>query len=321
MSVENPTETVGKLARLAPKAIRPNPENPRRHFPENELDELAASIDEIGILVPVSVYPDPSDEYPHSPYVLIDGERRWICSTRLGLSEMPAIIMEKPDETQNLLTMFNIHMVREPWDEMPTAWALEDLSQRTGERDPKKLELLTGLSLEQIKRLQLAVTLPEEYQQMIDRREVPINYFYDIDRYVLSPMSRKRPEVYEKYGPEKIRASFVDKRRTRVTTDTVELRKMGPIIAIAAQEAGTDGTSDLDEALEELITVPERTIGETYEQTVEMVVEADRFAKQCELLIRRFDRLVERAPDGEERVMVVTALADLKSAIENRLDS
>jgi ParB family transcriptional regulator, chromosome partitioning protein len=320
LSVDNPTEKVGKLEKLTPKEIRPNPKNPRMDFPEDELDELAASIDEIGILVPVSVYVDPSDDHPESPYVLMDGERRWICSTRLGLSEMPAIVMEKPDETQNLLTMFNIHMVREPWDEMPTAWALEDLSTRIGERDPKSLELLTGLSVEQIKRLQLAVTLPEEYQQMIYRHEVPINYFYDIERYVLSPMSRKRPEVYERYGPDKIRASFVDKRRTRVTTDTVELRKMGPIISIAAEEAGTDGTSDLDEAIEELITVPEKTIGETYEQTVEMVVEADRFAKQCELLIRRFDRLVERATDGDERALVVAALTELKGAIESRLD-
>lgn len=317
--VKNPVDSVGQLEKIPPLQIRPNPENPRKHFPEDELDELAASIDEVGVLVPVSVYPDPTEEFPDSPYVLIDGERRWTCSVRLGRGEIPAIVMEKPDPTQNLLTMFNIHMVREPWDEMPTAWALEELSERTGERDPKKLVQLTGLSLEQIKRLQLAVALPEQYQQMIDSGEVPINYFYDIDRYVLSPMSRKRPEVFEKYGPETIRAAFVDKRRARVTTDTVELRKMGPIISIAAEEAGADGQSDLDQAIEELITVPDRTIEETYEQTVEMVVEADRFARQCEMLIRRFDRLVERAADNDERDLVVNALTDLRAAIEERL--
>jgi ParB/RepB/Spo0J family partition protein len=318
---KSPIDTVGRLEQIPPAQIRQNPENPRMHFPEEELDDLAESIDEVGVLVPVSVYPDPDDKQPDSPYVLVDGERRWICCTRLGHDHIPAIVIEKPDKTQNLLTMFNIHMVREPWDEMPTAWALDELSKRIDDDDPKRLATLTGLSLEQIKRLRHATTLPKEYQQMIDRRDVPINYFYDINRYVLSPLERRRPNIFEKYGADQIRDAFVEKRRSHVTTDTVELRKMGPIISTAADEAGVDGSSDLDQAIEELISVPERTIQDTYEQTVEMVVEADKFARQCEVLMLRYDRLVARAASDEDRDLVQRALIDLRAAINVRLDA
>src|SRR5690242_17110548 len=102
-----------QLRSLSPVDIRPNEENPRIHFPDISMDKLAESIDEVGVLVPVSVFKDPEGTAP--TYVLIDGERRWRCASRLGLSNIPSIIMPPPDSTENLLKMFHIHMVREEW--------------------------------------------------------------------------------------------------------------------------------------------------------------------------------------------------------------
>lgn len=79
--------TQPRLKEIDPKRVRKNRENPRLHFPQERLDGLEASIDRKGVLVPVSVYESPDAE---TQYVLIDGERRWRCSLRLGRESIPA---------------------------------------------------------------------------------------------------------------------------------------------------------------------------------------------------------------------------------------
>ena len=303
---------------VPPADIRPNDENPRLDFPEESLNKLAASIDEVGVLVPLSVFQDP--EASPTPYVLIDGERRWVCSSRLGRDKVPVIVMSEPDAKQNLLTMFNIHMMRDEWADMPTAWALEKLIERTGTEDVDELSTMTGLSKERIKRLMFATRLPEEYQKKIHSGEIPLNFFYELQRSVIQPMSRERPRIVEKFSERAILDSFVQKRLDGVATDTVELRNVRPIIALAVKEAGApEAESEFDVEIERLIEVPERTIQEAYEETVEMVVEADKFARQCGQLLKRFDRLMNKAQSEEDRELVRTSARDLVSDLTTRL--
>jgi len=125
-----------------------NPGNPRLLFTEEEMEQLTESIASEGILVPVVVFE------ADGSYVLIDGERRWRCAKQLGLPEVPAVIVGAPDESQMLVQMFNIHMVRQSWADMPTAWALEKLIDKTGIENARELSDLTGLSLERLKRLE-----------------------------------------------------------------------------------------------------------------------------------------------------------------------
>ena len=68
--------------------IRPNPLQPRRTFAEDELDELAQSIREHGILQPVVVSRQPEE----GMYQLIVGERRWRAAKQAGLAAIPALI-------------------------------------------------------------------------------------------------------------------------------------------------------------------------------------------------------------------------------------
>jgi ParB family chromosome partitioning protein len=74
--------------------ITPNPRNPRRHFAETELDELAASIGERGLIQPIVVREarGASDRYE-----IIAGERRWRASQRAGLHDVPIVIIEAND--------------------------------------------------------------------------------------------------------------------------------------------------------------------------------------------------------------------------------
>jgi ParB family chromosome partitioning protein len=100
-------ETGARLAgeagavRMVPiEAIRPSPLQPRRHFAEAELDGLAHSIREKGIVQPLLVRPvaAPSDEADGAAdFELVAGERRWRAAQRVGLHEVPVIARQLGD--------------------------------------------------------------------------------------------------------------------------------------------------------------------------------------------------------------------------------
>lgn len=76
-----------RLEEIAIDAIQPNRHQPRVHFDEESLSELAASIREIGVLQPVLVRPAGEGQYE-----LLAGERRWRAARRAGLAVIPAVV-------------------------------------------------------------------------------------------------------------------------------------------------------------------------------------------------------------------------------------
>jgi ParB family chromosome partitioning protein len=74
--------------------LRPNPRNPRRNYSDAELDELAASIKERGIIQPVVVRPVRGAK---DAYEIIAGERRWRAAQRAALHEIPIVPFEASD--------------------------------------------------------------------------------------------------------------------------------------------------------------------------------------------------------------------------------
>src|SRR5690606_13413199 len=76
-----------RLESLPIDAIDPNPYQPRLHFDEETLADLAASIAEVGVLQPVLVRPLDAGRYQ-----LVAGERRWRAARRAGLTVIPAIV-------------------------------------------------------------------------------------------------------------------------------------------------------------------------------------------------------------------------------------
>ncbi len=81
-----------RLEDIPVSAIEPNPLQPRIHFDEETLAELAESVREIGVLQPVLVRP-----LGDGTFQLIAGERRWRAATRAGLAVIPAIIRDTDD--------------------------------------------------------------------------------------------------------------------------------------------------------------------------------------------------------------------------------
>jgi ParB family chromosome partitioning protein len=75
------------LIEVAVSAVAPNPNQPRAHFDEESLVELAASIASMGVLQPILVR-----QLDDGSYELIAGERRWRAATRAGLTSIPAVV-------------------------------------------------------------------------------------------------------------------------------------------------------------------------------------------------------------------------------------
>jgi ParB family chromosome partitioning protein len=92
-SLENTTQnTENKITELSISMIDPKSDQPRKTFDKDALEELARSIEENGLLQPILVR-----EYGNGRYQIIAGERRFRASKIAGLSEIPAIILDRDD--------------------------------------------------------------------------------------------------------------------------------------------------------------------------------------------------------------------------------
>src|SRR5262249_9793594 len=83
----SPSERKGVI-NLGIEEIKPNRHQPRRHFDQTHIEELAESIKSKGVLLPLIV------RRANDGYVLVAGERRWRAAQRAGLRELPVMVRE-----------------------------------------------------------------------------------------------------------------------------------------------------------------------------------------------------------------------------------
>jgi ParB family chromosome partitioning protein len=303
------------LKNISPEKIKANPENPRMYFREPGLNRLADSIEEAGgVLVPVYVYPDP--KIP-STFLLIDGERRWRMALKLGLNAIPAIVRDgPPDAAENIVEMFNIHKVREDWEDMPTARALHEVMTRKGTTDVDELKQLTGLSKEQIGRYQLILELPKRYQKLIEDQKVPMNFFVELDRNVIKPLERSRTHLSQEFTAAKLRTAFLKKRDSGALKDLIDLRLVRPIIARAEIDAGgPEAASPLDAYLRRLFNERTTTVPEVYDASVAVAVAKDKLATQAAAIPAAFADLLQKADGREEREAILLNVRETRDAL------
>lgn len=101
--LEEGGEARGQTRELQVSSIVPNPYQPRREFDEAELEELAASLRENGLLQPIVVRPARGGEV--AAWELVAGERRWRAAMRLGWREIPALVRDVDDRTLLVLAL------------------------------------------------------------------------------------------------------------------------------------------------------------------------------------------------------------------------
>lgn len=207
--------------------ISANPFNPRLVFDPGDLNELKKSISKVGILVPVTVYRN-KKKFPKTPYILLDGERRWRCSQELGMTEIPANIIDEPsDDTQNILYMFNIHHFRKEWALFPTALKLEVVIEKIGSDQESVLSEFTGVSRSMIRRCKILLWYPHKYRDILLEKGGKISTDFFIELYPIAYRLSSEADFYFPTGTEMLVDRIISKFLSqRAFSDVKELREI-----------------------------------------------------------------------------------------------
>jgi ParB/RepB/Spo0J family partition protein len=213
--------------------IEKNPHNPRRLFDDEPMKILKESIKNLGVLVPLDVYPknDIKTKTKDDRYVLLDGERRWRCANELGLKTVPVIIIAKPSLSQNILTMFHIHNVREGWQLMPTALQLKKLMKILKVKNERKLSELTKLTISQVRRCLILLTYPDKYQRMMlapPTERYKADFFIDLHR-IRGPAIKDKLEPWISRGDSKCVDIMISKYDDEIIQAVTEFRQLAAI--------------------------------------------------------------------------------------------
>jgi ParB family chromosome partitioning protein len=142
--------------------IEPDPEQPRHTFDEAKLAELAASITNEGVLQPIAVrYDDARDIY-----VIVHGERRWRASRLAGLTAIPAIVREVPEE-RRLIQQLMENIVRDDLNAVDRAAALRALKAQLRDAPWEQVAEAVGIRRSRLFQLLGTEKLPEAIQEDI----------------------------------------------------------------------------------------------------------------------------------------------------------
>jgi len=254
-----------------PKRLAKNPENPRLVFRQPELDSLESSIEKQGILVPLTVYED------RSKLILLDGERRWRCSIKLGLRTVPVIVQPKPDRLTNIMMMFAIHNARRDWDPLPTALKLEELERefkKRHRRSPSELELagLASLTRGEVRRLKKLLALPATYrEELLEELEKPRHLQQITVDHVLETTkgveALRKQHIIEAKEEDDVRRVILGKFRTKVIDNTVAPRMLARVARAVTR--GEVPVQTARQAITRLRNDPKFSIEDVFKSSVE----------------------------------------------------
>ncbi len=152
---ETKDEVDSPLKNIRVAMIEPKSDQPRKHFDEEALTQLAASISAHGLLQPILVRPLPNDRYQ-----IVAGERRWRASKMAGLGEIPALVINEDEaETAQISLIENIQ--REDLNPLEEALAYRALIDNYG-MTQERLSERVGKSRPAIANALRLLDLPEE---------------------------------------------------------------------------------------------------------------------------------------------------------------
>jgi ParB/RepB/Spo0J family partition protein len=292
--------------------IEPNPHNPRRLFDEEPLRILEESIQKLGILVPITVYEEePGVAADRKSFVILDGERRWRCAQELEILRIPAIVVERPSEEQNILTMFHIHNVREGWQLMPTALKLQTLIEKLGETNERTLSELTKLSIAQIRRCKILLTYPKSIQNMMLAplsERMKADFFIELQR-IRGPALNERFPPWVERGDHKATLIVLDKYNRGVIRAVTEFRHLAEIYR-ASQRLGLE--TQFMHRLDRFLDTPDLGIDDVEVPGASFSREAKEIRRSAHRLYNQLDELdLEAISSDDEAVEILKALLRL----------
>lgn len=297
--------------------IQRNPDNPRLLFGQKAMDKLVKSIEEAGILVPLTVYEE------KDKYMLIDGERRLMCAKKLNMPSVPANVIAPPTGVlEYLLRMFNIHNVKEDWKLMPTALKLKKIMEELETKDDDEVSTATGLPKTTVKRCKKLLDLPKKYQDMIlnetakelPKRKFSEDFFLEMMA-AISSIKRFFIDIYDNYGIEGLIEKFVEKQRQGKIKNITDFRKINKIVG-GARKGVPEIT--IKETLEKLIKNVNFTLDEAY-VVVEPSYSILDIEKQCARIKKSLKDFTILPKEKKQRSYLVKELQELRDLIDKKI--
>ena len=163
------TQGSSNLNEIAISQIEPNPNQPRREFDQEALQELANSIHEVGIIQPITLR-----QMENGKYQIIAGERRWRASQLAGLTSIPAYIRTVEDEgVMEMALVENIQ--REDLNAIEVALAYQHLAETTG-MTQDKISKRVGKSRTAVTNFLRLLKLPAQVQMALKNHEIDMGH-------------------------------------------------------------------------------------------------------------------------------------------------
>ena len=155
----------GRILKLKISLVDPKRDQPRKYFDKEALEELSASIAENGLLQPILVR-----EYGEGRYQIIAGERRFRASKLAGLTEIPAIVLEKDDRKAAQIALIE-NIQREDLNPLEEALAYRSLAEEY-DMTQEELSLKVGKSRSAIANMLRLLDLPDEILTLVASKEL-----------------------------------------------------------------------------------------------------------------------------------------------------
>ena len=163
------TQGSSNLNEIEISLIEPNPNQPRRDFDQEALQELANSIREVGIIQPITLRQMDSGKYQ-----IIAGERRWRASQLANLTTIPAYIRTVEDEgVMEMALVENIQ--REDLNAIEVALAYQHLAETTG-MTQEKISKRVGKSRAAVTNFMRLLKLPAQVQMALKNHEIDMGH-------------------------------------------------------------------------------------------------------------------------------------------------
>ena len=163
------TQGSSNLSEIPISMIEANPNQPRREFDEAALQELAASIKEIGLVTPITLRQTPGGKYQ-----IIAGERRWRASQMAGLTAIPAYIRTVEDD--NVMEMALVENIqREDLNAIEIALAYQHLAETTG-MTQEKISARVGKSRTSVTNYMRLLKLPAQIQMALKNKDIDMGH-------------------------------------------------------------------------------------------------------------------------------------------------
>lgn len=163
--VENNADKENTISTLKISLVDPKSDQPRKYFDKDALEELSESIKENGLLQPILVR-----EYGEGRYQIIAGERRYRACKLAGLTDIPAIILDRDDKAAAQIALIE-NIQREDLNPLEEALAYKALKEEY-DMTQEELSERIGKSRSAIANSMRLLDLPEEILTMVAAREL-----------------------------------------------------------------------------------------------------------------------------------------------------